>query len=373
MAAGLHERAPRGTARRYRTRGFTVVELLIVISIILVLIALLLPAIQQSRERAREVGCRNNLLQLSIGLCSYQDCHRVLPPGSVSATGPLRSNHSTGRLGWIAQILPFIDQAALWHMVRQHRPELSFRTSAEVAQWERDHTAERNADAEQARPEDEGFPGDSDPGVVPGAGNDGELVVVAPDEFPITVPVELAVLQCPSDPLRGNSADEATTGMSCYAGSHAGSDVPIDTTNDGLLYLNSSESLLAVPDGISTTILLGEHRRVPPGDGWLFGDRGTLRSGGFPLYRSGSRLATELAQLFPDFSRRSSGGDVTEDVAEGLRRWQTRSGPFGSYHSHVNFVFADGAVHRISPFVDPDVLSRLCSRNDGQLVSAGDF
>jgi prepilin-type N-terminal cleavage/methylation domain-containing protein len=67
------------TATRKRKRGFTLVELLVVIAIIGMLAALLLPALQSSRERARQTNCKNNLHQFSVALIMYKDDHKDLP------------------------------------------------------------------------------------------------------------------------------------------------------------------------------------------------------------------------------------------------------------------------------------------------------
>jgi prepilin-type N-terminal cleavage/methylation domain-containing protein/prepilin-type processing-associated H-X9-DG protein len=101
---------------RTSQRGVTLIELLVVLAIIGVLIALIMPAVQQAREASRRVQCTNNLKQIGLALQNYLDLAQVYPPSSVLAgTGTT----VTWLNGWSVhgRILPLLDRSALFNAI----------------------------------------------------------------------------------------------------------------------------------------------------------------------------------------------------------------------------------------------------------------
>jgi prepilin-type N-terminal cleavage/methylation domain-containing protein/prepilin-type processing-associated H-X9-DG protein len=204
-------------------RGFTLVELLVVIAIIGILISLLLPAIQASRESARRASCANNLRQLILAVHDYEMAHEHFPAGTVDDKGPIRNVPKGHHISWIARVLPYVEENALFGM-------LDLSLSA--------------------------YHSKNDPARQTG----------------------LEILVCPSNPADWEP-------YSNYAGCHHDKEAPIDSDNSGVFFLNSRLTRDDIKDGAAYTLFIGEKLIEDIDLGWLSGTPGTLRNTGFPLNR----------------------------------------------------------------------------------------
>jgi prepilin-type N-terminal cleavage/methylation domain-containing protein/prepilin-type processing-associated H-X9-DG protein len=101
-------------AHNARAQGFTLIEILIVVAIILILVAILFPVFARARENARRASCQSNLRQIGLGLMQYAQDYDETLPAQTSLTG-VDNYANTRSLNWIAATHPYVKSWALYH------------------------------------------------------------------------------------------------------------------------------------------------------------------------------------------------------------------------------------------------------------------
>ena len=293
--------------------GFTLVELLVVIAIIGILIALLLPAVQQAREAARRTQCRNNLKQIGLALHNYHDVNLKFPPMIIYQVddGQTLSWGDAAAWGWGSMILPYIDHAPLFNALN------------------------------------------------PGPVRLEAAIAAAPAEFRRSLPA----FRCPSD--TGPDVSELTiagfeVGQASYAAVN-GADIRLSEQDvaGGIFARNGCTRMRDITDGTTNVLAVGERAtRDPAGNG---SDELTytrwcgVRQGN--MWHSGWRGLFEVAGT--TYAPINSGSNT---------HWRWR-GWFSSKHAGgCQFVLGDGSVRFMSDNIDIKLYRNLGQKSDGEVT-----
>ena len=95
--------------------GFTLLEVVVALSIVGLLLSLTLPAVQMSREASRKTRCQSNLRQFGLAVVSYHDANQVLPMGSSRDSG---MTFFKGSWGFTAALLPYLEERPTYAALR---------------------------------------------------------------------------------------------------------------------------------------------------------------------------------------------------------------------------------------------------------------
>jgi prepilin-type N-terminal cleavage/methylation domain-containing protein/prepilin-type processing-associated H-X9-DG protein len=297
-----------------RSRGFTLIELLVVISIIGILIALLLPAVQQAREAARMASCQNNMHQLGVAMHNYEGSHGAFPMGYQSWRTSNMLQTAPG-WGWPAMVLREMEQGVLYDAININLPV--------------EHAANQTARLVEVK------------------------AYLCPSDHNVN---RFTVTQADTTPI----ADAQSIS---YAGNFgAGGDiVNLPTSGSGLLMRNASIRVSEIPDGLSQTFLVGERAGTLTRDPWAGVMSGSAsrvlpKASNSPLVEPGG--VQVLAHVGPNpLDSKSANPDEF----------------FGAHPGGAQFLMADGSTKFIKESVNRGIYAALATRRGGEVISASGY
>jgi len=344
----MHPRFSVFAGKKPRKAGFTLVELLVVITIIGILVSLLLPAVQAAREAARRLQCQNNLKQLALACHNYESANRGLP----------LLYSSSNQLGWATQLLPYFEANNLYKDYNFDQPWFDASNA--------DQVAKRNPIFE--------CPSNSVPRL---------FTAICPGFAGLSTNAMTTFTAASTDYFAVSAASSATTATAPstipagYFQAYPGAPVTIDLSGP---FGAQSKTPLAMPlsrtrDGLSNTIMLSEMSGRP----WLYlANRQKVAAADFPSY-----VTISSVDAMDDIPLNYGWGGWAHNNNFGVGTWDSsgtvKGGNYavnssnyrGVYSFHTAGAYAafgDGSVHMLARDMAPAVFFALVTARGGEII-----
>lgn len=346
----MNLRKPPFTIGKMKAKAFTLVELLVVITIIGILIALLLPAVQAAREAARRMQCQNNLKQVALAILNFESANNTLPAGGTR----MKSNQYPIGVAWWVRILPYVENVI-------------------GDQW--DYSK--------------------------GGWVDNPSIELLKDQ-------KLSYIYCPSSTLPANVLTGTIDGAgytqnvpgATYAGISGAADgnssniysatsvtagvVPGWTSTGGALILDRCIQLADITDGASNTIIVGEQSdwfspipETPPSPSnsvrCYYGDCRADCGGGIQ-YGPGPAAWGDVGKRTPNLTCVYYPVNYKTPSTFGILGNCGPNTPIQAAHpGGANVAVVDGSVQFLSESIEMSTLRNLATRNDGEVISGQEW
>jgi prepilin-type N-terminal cleavage/methylation domain-containing protein/prepilin-type processing-associated H-X9-DG protein len=312
--------------------AFTLIELLIVISIIGALTGLLLPAIQAARTSSQRIACSNKLRQLGLALHTYHDGRKKFPPGRGTPTPYVFSPQ--------AFLLPFVEGEGLAQSIDFQSPPTTFT-------------------------------------VPPSTVYDGSVNATVASMIP-------AILICPSDGSNGRVPGFAFGGTNYVACVGSGRNDGNLTAADGVFFLGSATKLRSVTDGTSVTVLLSERtlgdgtssadatnldrmiREIPPSSSPNLTTCDASMPGTWNHERSGKWILGNYGNTL--YNHCLSPNSQEYDCMNGTQQ-KARTAARSNHPNGVNSTFCDGSLRFVSNDIALPTWHAFSTRANGEAIS----